>query len=123
MKMFEFRESGLAMVNRIFIVALAAAKTEGWMFLKCWRAPMAQTRRMGMQNDFARLPNAPRFSPYHYEASRAAGTEQGISPQLSDSGFHIPHSAIRNPHLTIVCLLQASNVNFVHLQHGLHDSF
>jgi hypothetical protein len=27
--MFEFRESRLAMVNRIFIVALAAAKTEG----------------------------------------------------------------------------------------------
>jgi hypothetical protein len=71
MKTFEFGECRLAMVNRIFTVALAAAKIEGWMFLKCGRSPMAQTRRMGMQNDFARLPNAPRFLPHHYELSRA----------------------------------------------------
>ncbi|HEX3444002.1 MAG TPA: hypothetical protein VHS80_04740, partial [Chthoniobacterales bacterium] len=59
------RESRLAMVNRISVVALAAAKTEGWMFLKCWPAPMAQTRRMEMRSRRVQLPKAPRFSPYH----------------------------------------------------------
>jgi hypothetical protein len=46
MKMFDLPECGLAMVNRIFIVALLQ-KTERWMFLNYGRAPMAQTRRMG----------------------------------------------------------------------------
>src|SRR5258708_15544827 len=85
MKTFEFRASRLAVVERIFIVGLAAVKTEGWMFWKCGRAPMAQTRRRGMQNDFAQLPNAPRFSPYHYEVSRAhCGSPM---PYLSAYGF------------------------------------
>jgi hypothetical protein len=61
----------LAIVERIFIVALAAAEVERWMFLKCGRSPMTQTRRMGMRNERAQLPNAPRFLPCHYELSRA----------------------------------------------------
>src|SRR3984893_10039959 len=31
---------------------------------QCWE--MAQTRRLGMQNERPQLPNGPRFSPYHY---------------------------------------------------------
>jgi hypothetical protein len=71
MKTFEFGECRLAIVERIFIVALAAAEVERWMFLKCGRSPMAQTRRMGMRNERAQLPNAPRSLPCHYELSRA----------------------------------------------------
>jgi hypothetical protein len=85
MKIFEFRESRLAMVKRI--IALAAAKTPSkskpiGMKNRCQLerreseigshrgAPMVQTRRMGMQKDSAQLPNAPRFSPNQFPCSR-----------------------------------------------------
>jgi len=87
MKMFGFRGSCFAMVERILIVLSAASKTlsksesigmknrcqlewrrgseigcrrcrelvktERWCFLKCERRRMAQTRRIGMQNEGA----------------------------------------------------------------------
>jgi len=53
----------------------------------CWA--MAQTRRMGMQNELARLPNAPSFSPYHCGVSRARRGRFTFNAygQLPDIGF------------------------------------
>jgi len=43
---------------------------------QCWDT--AQTRRLGMQNDLAQLPNAPRFSPYRYGPRAHIGTPNAL---------------------------------------------
>jgi hypothetical protein len=78
---FEPCPSILAMINRIFIVALDVARTEGWIFLRCGRTSMAQTRRMGMQNQKSITTKAPRFSPYRLGIAHRADLDGCYLPQ------------------------------------------
>jgi hypothetical protein len=51
---------------------------------------MAQTRRMGMQNEFAQLRKAPRFSPYHYGERATASRVYGFLNQMRFRSISAP---------------------------------